>query len=250
MDTKVSDFLYNCNLEWRSRSSWYQNVELKVTLVVLIIIPSLNKTGMKMTEYKPLLFRTGEERTLRLHASLPATRWPRHACTRPDRVSAERVVQAFFVPYKNAGLRFPLSLWSCVRFSICLGMIFATWLKEISVYRAVQDILACVFFLGRNREYFVRTDIWHPPWASPRFTCRAGLLCCLWKHGSTVPVVLWSCVRFGVCLGMIFSTWLKETFVYHAVQDVLACAFFLGRNPECLVRTVPAAEFCEYPVPK
>ena len=25
---------------------------------------------------------------------------------------------------------------------------------------------------------------------------------------------------------------------------------FLGRNRECLVRTVPAAEFCEYPVPK
>ena len=75
---------------------------------------------------KTLLFRTGEERTLRLHASLPATRWPRHACSRPDLVSAERVVHAFFVPYKNAGLRFPLSLWSCVRFSICLGMIFDT----------------------------------------------------------------------------------------------------------------------------
>ena len=29
-------------------------------------------------------------------------------------------------PIKNAGLRFPLSLWSCVRFSICLGMIFDT----------------------------------------------------------------------------------------------------------------------------
>ena len=39
-------------------------------------------------------------------------------------------------------------------------------------------------------------------------------------------------------------------FVYHAVQDVLACVFFLWRNRECLVRTVPAAEFCEYPVSK
>ena len=39
-------------------------------------------------------------------------------------------------------------------------------------------------------------------------------------------------------------------FVYHTVQDVLACVLFLGRNRECLVRTVPAAEFCEYPVPK
>ena len=78
------------------------------------------------TTHTPLLFRTGEERTLRLHASLPATRWPRHACTLPDQVSAERVVQPFFVPYKNAGLRFPLSLWSCVRFTVCLGMIFDT----------------------------------------------------------------------------------------------------------------------------
>ena len=184
-----------------------------------------------------LLFRTSEERTLRLHASLPATRWPRHACTRRERVSAERVVQAFFVPYKNAGLQFQLSLWSCVRFSVCLGMILATWLKETFVYRAVKDVLAFEFFLGRNRECFVRTDIWHPPWASPRFTCRAGLLCCLWKHGSTVPLVSWSCVRFEVCLGMIFATWLKETFVYHAVQDVLAFELFLGRNRECLVRT-------------
>ena len=39
-------------------------------------------------------------------------------------------------------------------------------------------------------------------------------------------------------------------FVYHTVQDVLACVLFLGRNRECLVRTVPATEFCEYPVPK
>ena len=184
-----------------------------------------------------LLFRTSEERTLRLHASLPATRWPRHACTRRERVSAERVVQAFFVPYKNAGLQFQLSLWSCVRFSVCLGMILATWLKETFVYRAVKDVLAFEFVLGRNRECFVRTDIWHPPWASPRFACRAGLLCCLWKHGSTVPLVSWSCVRFEVCLGMVFATWLKETFVYHAVQDVLAFELFLGRNRECLVRT-------------
>ena len=184
-----------------------------------------------------LLFRTSEERTLRLHASLPATRWPRHACTRRERVSASRVVQAFFVPYENAGLQFQLSLWSCVRFSVCLGMILATWLKETFVYRAVKDVLAFEFFLGRNRECFMRTDIWHPPWASPRFACRAGLLCCLWKHGSTVPLVSWSCVRFEVCLGMIFATWLKETFVYHAVQDVLAFELFLGRNRECLVRT-------------
>ena len=129
------------------------------------------------------------------------------------------------------------SLWSCVRFSVCLGMILATWLKETFVYRAMKDVLAFEFFLGRNRECFVRTDIWHPPWASPRFACRAGLLCCLWKHGSTVPLVSWSCVRFEVCLGMIFATWLKETFVYHAVQDVLAFELFLGRNRDCLVRT-------------
>ena len=116
-------------------------------------------------------------------------------------------------------------------------MILATWLKETFVYRAMKDVLAFEFFLGRNRECFVRTDIWHPPWASPRFACRAGLLCCLWKHGSTVPLVSWSCVRFEVCLGMIFATWLKETFVYHAVQDVLAFELFLGRNRECLVRT-------------
>ena len=197
--------------------------------------PFLNPCGLN--RLISLLFRTSEERTLRLHASLPATRWPRHACTRRERVSAERVVQAFFVPYKNAGLQFQLSLLSCVRFSVCLGMILATWLKETFVYRAVKDVLAFEFLLGRNRECFVRTDIWHPPWASPRFACRAGLLCCLWKHGSTVPLVSWSCVRFEVCLGMIFATWLKETFVYHAVQDVLAFELFLGRNRECLVRT-------------
>ena len=209
----------------------------KISVGMHPLVKNLLEECLTEDQHSPLLFRTNEERTLRLHASLPATRWPWHACTGRERVSAERVVQAFFVPYKNAGLQFQLSLWSCVCFSVCLGMILATWLKETFVYRAVKDVLAFEFFLGRNRECFVRTDIWHPPWASPRFACRAGLLCCLWKHGSTVPLVSWSCVRFEVCLGMIFATWLKETFVYHAVQDVLAFELFLGRNRECLVRT-------------
>ena len=39
-----------------------------------------------------------------------------------------------------------------------------------------------------------------------------------------------------------------ETFVNRAVQGVLARIDFLGRNRECFVRTVPAAEFCKYPV--
>ena len=47
---------------------------------------------------------------------------------------------------------------------------------------------------------------------------------------------------------MTFTTYLKETFIYPAVQEVLARIDFLGRNFECFVRTVPAAEFCEYPI--
>ena len=82
-------------------------------------------------------------------------------------------------PIKNECLLFQLSLWSCVRFSVCLGMILATWLKETFVYRAMQEVLARVAFLGGNRECFVRTGIWHRSWASPRFACRAGLICCL-----------------------------------------------------------------------
>ena len=45
-----------------------------------------------------------------------------------------------------------------------------------------------------------------------------------------------------VCLGMIFATRLKETFIYRTVQGVSARIDFLGRNRECLVRTVPAPE--------
>ena len=122
-----------------------------------------------------LLFGTAEERRLRLHASLPATPLPRHACTCHVRVSAERVVQPFFVPYKNAGLQFQLSLWSCVRFKVCLGMIFTTWLKKAFIYRAVQDVLARVAFLGRNRECFVRTDIAVSE-SVLRMSCRPSLL--------------------------------------------------------------------------
>ena len=47
---------------------------------------------------------------------------------------------------------------------------------------------------------------------------------------------------------MIFTTLLKETFIYRAVQEVLARIDFLGRNRECFVRTVPAPEFCKYPI--
>ena len=47
---------------------------------------------------------------------------------------------------------------------------------------------------------------------------------------------------------MTFTTYLKETFIYRAVQEVLSHIDFLGRNLECFVRTVPATEFCEYPI--
>ena len=47
---------------------------------------------------------------------------------------------------------------------------------------------------------------------------------------------------------MTFTTYLKETFIYCAVQEVLAHVDFLGRNRECFVRTVPAAEFCKYSI--
>ena len=38
---------------------------------------------------------------------------------------------------KNVGLQFLRSLWSFVRFRICLGMIFTTRLKETFIYHAV-----------------------------------------------------------------------------------------------------------------
>ena len=82
-----------------------------------------------MLSDKALLFRIGEECTLRLHAIAIAYPPPAdHDTLAPavKLVSAERLVQPFFVPYKNASLLFQLSLWSCVRFTVCLGMIFAT----------------------------------------------------------------------------------------------------------------------------
>ena len=66
-------------------------------------------------------------------------------------------------------------LWSCVRFKVCIEMIFATWLKKTFVYRAVQDVLARVAFLGRNHECFVRTDIAVSE-SALRVSCRPYLL--------------------------------------------------------------------------
>ena len=57
-----------------------------------------------------LLFRTGQERILRCWLAYAPPAGPRHACTCRDQVSASRVMQPFFVVYKNAGFMFQRSL--------------------------------------------------------------------------------------------------------------------------------------------
>ena len=54
MDTEVSDFSYNRDLELKSRSSKINGIKLQ-SLVVSVIIPSLKEIGLQMFEHKPML---------------------------------------------------------------------------------------------------------------------------------------------------------------------------------------------------
>ena len=96
-----------------------------------------------------LLFRTSEERTLRLHASLPATCWPRHACNRPDQVSAEHVVQAFFVPYKKRGSSVPIVFVVVCSFQYLSGNdIWHISEGDFRLSCCARRFSLCIFFLG------------------------------------------------------------------------------------------------------